>query len=132
MTAPALALVDLTSRMLNNFTMLSLLFVAQALTMSPPAKPPGSHPKVLFSYEDYPAEAVRNHWQGTVIADLTVSAAGRVTACKIVKSSGHAVLDDATCNIIIQRATFNPARDANGKPIEDHVQTPPIAWILRS
>jgi len=109
--------------------MLVFLFMAQALAVPPPASPP--HPKVLFSYEDYPPEAVRNHWQGTVIADLTVSATGRVTACKIVKSSGHAVLDDATCNIIIARAIYRPARDANGNPIEDHVRTPPIAWTLR-
>jgi protein TonB len=83
----------------------------------------------LQTVTDYPPEALRNGWQGDVVADLTVSPAGRVSACQIVESSGHKVLDDATCDLL-KRAVFTPATDSNGKPIEDHVRTPPIKWRL--
>jgi protein TonB len=104
--------------------MLWLILASAAAPPPPPAKP-------LLSYEDYPAEALRNHWEGKVIADLTISPEGKVSACKIVKSSGHQILDDATCNIMIKRARFAPARDSNGNPVEDHFRTPPVNWEIR-
>jgi hypothetical protein len=39
-------------------------------------------------------------------------------------------LDDATCDLMIKRAFFKPAKDSNGKPVEDHFRTPPIRWRL--
>jgi len=112
-----------------------LFLVAQAIAASPTpnAAPPPPHPRGVFNgLADYPPEAVRNHWEGTVVADLTVSPAGRVSVCKIIKSSGHSILDDATCKLLIDRAVFTPARDANGNPVEDHVQSPPISWHLQN
>ena len=94
------------------------------------AQPATPHPKPILSFEDYPPVALRNHWQGTVIADLTISPEGSVTACRIIESSSHEVLDDATCNILIKRAKFSPAHDSSGKRIEDHVRTPPINWKI--
>jgi TonB family protein len=86
--------------------------------------------RTLFSVDDYPIEAVKNGWEGTVLADLTISPEGRVSSCAIIQSSGHAVLDQATCDIITKRAVFTPAKDASGKPVEDHVRTPPVVWGL--
>jgi len=94
------------------------------------AAPPPQKSKSFVTYDNYPAEALRNHWEGVVVADLTISPEGRVAACKVIQSSGHQVLDDATCDLMIRRAIFTPARDSNGKPVEDHVRTPPITWSL--
>ena len=102
-----------------------LLFLALA---SAPALDP---PKPIFSYQDYPAEALRNRWQGSVVADLTISAEGRPTACRIVKSSGHKVLDDVTCKLIMTRARFTPAKDQTGKPKESTLRTPVIEWRIQ-
>ena len=108
--------------------MLLLLF-AQALESPPPPRLSG--PVVtLFSTDDYPKEAVRHNWQGTVVADLTISAKGQVSACKIVQSSGYGVLDNKTCEILFARARFVPAKDAEGRPTADLVRTPPIMWRL--
>ena len=107
-----------------------LLFLAYLAASS--GSPPRSQPKAIFSRDDYPAEAVRHHWQGKVVADLTISAEGSVTACQIVKSSGYQVLDDATCDLLRRRAKFKPATDADGKPVESKVQTPPVEWRLPS
>lgn len=104
-----------------------LLFLAQAAAVPPSPPPP---PRPIFTNADYPPEAVRNRWEGTVVADLTISVEGVPTACRIVKSSGHKVLDDATCDLIIRRARFVPAKDSGGNPKSDTFRTPPIVWRL--
>lgn len=106
-----------------------LLFLAQAVTPPPAVQPP--KPKAIFSRDDYPKEAVRNGWEGTVVADLSVNKKGRVSACRIVKSSGYTVLDRTTCNLLFRRAKFTPATDDNGDPTEDTFRTPPIDWRLQ-
>ena len=105
---------------------LTLLQVAAA---TPPRAPSPGH-EALFSYEDYPREALRNHWEGDVKLDLTVSAEGRVAACAVVQSSGHKPLDDGTCAIMLKRARFKPAEDAEGRPVEGHFLTPTIHWRI--
>ena len=96
---------------------------------------PDSHPtrgdlRTLFTADDYPFEAERNGEQGTVQVKLNVDAAGRVNGCTVVRSSGHASLDNATCAILQGRARFLPARDSNSQPVPSEVTSPPITWRL--
>jgi protein TonB len=46
-----------------------------------------------------------------------------VDQCRVIGSSGFAVIDEATCRLIEQRFRFRPALDASGKP---------IAWTVRT
>ena len=64
--------------------------------------------------EDYPTEAVRNGVQGYVTVGIDIGAKGRVTACKVTRSSGHALLDSIPCRILKRRARFKPALDTKG------------------
>jgi protein TonB len=107
-----------------------LFLLSTVATFSQPSGPPAKV-QSLYTYQDYPEEAVRNHWQGQVVADLMISPEGAVTGCRIVQSSGHQVLDDATCDLMVKRARFTPARNKDGKPIESHYRTPPITWALQ-
>jgi protein TonB len=86
--------------------------------------------RTLFSSDDYPAEALQKGDQGKVQARLSIDAHGRVAHCSIVLSSGHASLDNATCEILRKRARFDPARNATGKTVPDSVTTPLITWVL--
>jgi protein TonB len=113
----------------NEVTML-LLFLAQAAAL-PQCGPPPPVDQPIFSYSDYPPEALRNGWEGSVVADLTVGQSGAVCACKIIKTSGHEVLDDVTCDLLVRRARFKPPKDKHGNPIVDTVRTPPIEWRIR-
>ena len=79
---------------------------------------------------DYPTEALKHHWEGVAVAKLSISAEGRVTGCSILRSSGHQVLDDATCDLLVKRAIFKPARDAAGNPVASEFTTPPITWRI--
>jgi TonB family protein len=82
----------------------------------------------VFHADDYPFAARRHGWQGTVIADLTISARGTVDKCDVVKSSGYEVLDNSTCDILVKRAQFRPARDKSGNAVADIFRTPEIHW----
>jgi protein TonB len=68
------------------------------------------------SRDDYPAAARDSGAEGTVRFRLTIDPAGRVIGCDIKSSSGSAVLDMATCNLMRRRARFTPAIDSNGNP----------------
>jgi protein TonB len=105
---------------------------ALALAAAAPPASPGtqsSRPSGPMTMEDYPADALRQHAQGLVRVALDIDENGRVTACRIVTSSGHPSLDAATCRILTTRARFTAARDEQGRPIKDVVTTQ-INWRI--
>lgn len=79
------------------------------------AKPP--RPISEFPYGDYPQGARRDNAEGETIARLRVMTDGHVDECQVVSSSGTRALDDETCRDL-RRMRYQPALDANGKPIE--------------
>jgi protein TonB len=108
---------------------------------APPAPPPPPRKvqsaqsakgdlRTLFSADDYPASAQAAGAEGTAQAELTIGTDGRVVSCSLTRSTGNSALDEATCNILRRRAKFTPARDSNGNPTTDTIQTPPIRWQL--
>lgn len=90
----------------------SMLLLASA-TISGPVpvfdcgQPPrGTRPWVEDS--DYPAEARRQRMGGEVKFSLVISKQGCPIKCNIVRSSGHKLLDEKTCELMMQRARFHP------------------------
>jgi protein TonB len=55
--------------------------------------------------------------QGNFDLLLTISPAGRVASCNILRSSGSAEVDAAFCSLMIRRSRWAPARDHQGNPI---------------
>jgi TonB family protein len=109
-----------------------LLALAQITITGPP--PPGQPPSernYIFSGYDYPSEAVKNHWEGTVIVDVLVGTDGAPKSCSIVSSSGHQLLDDTTCTLIMSRAKFIADKDKDGKAVESHFRPPSVTWRLQ-
>lgn len=110
-----------------------LMLQAAAPVPPPPAPPPPppARPTAparakanlasLFTDEDYPAEALRNHEKGTVGFRLRVGTDGMVVGCTITSSSRSASLDATTCRLLTERARFSPARDRRGRPATDSV-----------
>jgi len=66
---------------------------------------------------DYPRAAHDARAEGIVVARLSVGADGRVRGCAVIGSSGNSDLDETTCRLIRQRFRYEPARDAQGRPI---------------
>lgn len=77
---------------------------AQLQTQASPAPP-------------YPPEAVRNGLTGTVELEILVGVDGTPQDARIVRSSGHRVLDQAARKVVLTRWRFVPAvRD--GQPVQ--------------
>jgi periplasmic protein TonB len=66
---------------------------------------------------DYPKSASRAKVGGVVEVRFTIQPNGRVTNCRISRSSGDISLDTTTCNLIELRFRFKPATNATGVPI---------------
>jgi protein TonB len=54
---------------------------------------------------------------------------GRVTECRVIRSSGNAELDETTCRLILERFRFAPARDAQGRKVSD-VVVEDHTWVI--
>lgn len=63
---------------------------------------------------DYPAAASRARVGGEVEVRFTIQPSGRVTGCRVSRSSGDAALDTTTCRLIEDRFRFKPATNAAG------------------
>lgn len=78
---------------------------------------PRNDPGRWLTDRDYRASWARRELTGTAGFRLDIAVDGRVTGCRIVKSTGHGQLDEATCDLLPQRAKFEPARGTNGEPV---------------
>ncbi len=79
---------------------------------------------------DYPPSALHRGEVGVVRVRLAVGADGRVANCEILRSSGSAALDNATCRIMRSRARFTPARSSTGQPMPATIEHE-LGWHLR-
>jgi protein TonB len=68
---------------------------------------------------DYPRASYEAGVGGTVFLRFVVAPNGRVSECRVTRSSGHPDLDATTCRLIQRRFRYRPARDARGRPIAD-------------
>jgi protein TonB len=66
---------------------------------------------------DYPREAARAKIGGEVEVRFTIQPTGRVTGCRVTRSSGDVSLDATTCRLIEDRFRFRPATNSAGDPI---------------
>jgi TonB family protein len=109
------------------------LLVNRARATAAGAAPGGPVPKGaierLVGREDYPASALRAGEDGDVRVTLDVGPNGRATQCTVNASSGSAALDAAACRLLISRARFTPARDANGVAVASVYRTS-VQWTL--
>lgn len=84
---------------------------------------------------DFPDEVRRG---GTVLLRFIVAPTGRVSDCKVTRSSGSRILDALTCRLILARFRYRPARNGEGRPIASTIRgehvwhfepPPPDRWV---
>lgn len=79
-----------------------------------PPRPLGN-PAYWATTNDYPVQALRAGKDGNVVFLLDVNSSGRPTRCSIARSSGVPELDELTCRLVIRRARFEAAQNAEGQ-----------------
>jgi protein TonB len=111
----------------------------EAAPQEPPAPPPPPkveepivEPDINAAYRnnppaDYPAFAVRQGWEGTVLLHVHILASGKTDKVDVKQSSGRKTLDDAAQSAV-RNWTFDPIRRGS-KPIDGWV-TVPIVFKL--
>lgn len=70
---------------------------------------------------DYPDAAAEAGASGTVSVRYFVETDGRVSGCRVTRSSGHPALDGATCRLITDRFRYRPSLDVAGRPVRSVV-----------
>lgn len=87
------------------------------------------NPGQFFSEDAYPAEAIRLREEGRVVAKLWIDTTGKVASCTVQTSSGSRSLDQATCDVALEKVVFEPARDRKGQAIAASYMLP-VRWAL--
>ena len=122
----------------NGETIAAPVEAVAPVVAAPPEPPPAPEPvRAAFGgigYKnnpapDYPAQAVRQGWQGTVLLRVKVLQSGAVDSVEVVKSSGKKLLDDAAIHTV-ERWVFAPS--TRGSTPIDGFATVPIEFKLDS
>jgi protein TonB len=79
-------------------------------------------PSTRNKYPEYPDDAKRRGWTGTVRLELDLDETGRVTAARVIRSCGHEVLDRAALEAA-RTWVFSPAT-MGGRPVPITVPVP--------
>ncbi|MFL1527169.1 energy transducer TonB [Pseudomonas sp. O230] len=106
--------------------------VAAAAPPAPPAPAPVTPASANAAYlknpaPDYPSQAVRRGWEGTVLLRVHVLANGKPGEIQIQKGSGRDSLDEAAINAV-KRWSFVPAKQ--GEVAQDGWVSVPIDFKL--
>ncbi len=90
---------------------------------------PRGDPGRWITDNDYRTSWINRDYSGVAGFMLSVDANGRVTGCSITRSTGHSVLDEATCRLLERRARFEPARDSNGAAVSGSFSSQ-VSWNI--
>jgi protein TonB len=72
--------------------------------------------------KDYPKALREANISGTTVTEVAVSSTGRAAACRVTRSSGNRELDTTTCQLIMERFRFKPARNAAGQAVASQIE----------
>lgn len=84
----------------------------------------------LFTWQDYPADAMTGRMEGSAQVVLLIDEKGKPQSCQVVQSTGAPVFEVMGCQVLMQRAKFSPALDDKGQPIRSSYTSPPIRWQM--
>ena len=66
---------------------------------------------------DYQALAANRMPTGSGDVAIVIAPSGRISSCRVIRSSGDPMVDGALCPLVVSRLYFAPARDDQGRPI---------------
>lgn len=95
----------------------------------PVAARPRNDPGGWITTADYKSSWINREMTGVARFRLEVAASGRVEGCTISRSSGHAALDRATCDLVSRRARFEAARNGAGETTRGSYSSS-VSWEL--
>lgn len=98
----------------------------QASLVSPPV--PVTNPEGWLRRGDYPADALRTGVSSMVFFRLMVGADGTPTSCHVQRGTMDASFQKVTCDLLMKRGRFHPARDESGGPVASYY-VESVRWL---
>jgi TonB family protein len=104
------------------------LFVASAILAQPAfaaeqsSKAERDREMSEIVFKNYPPRALAKGEQGAVFFVVDLDKDAHATSCEVTHGSGHPLLDEETCYLIVQHAVFKSARDANGHLVKQRAE----------
>ncbi|PEQ13156.1 hypothetical protein B2G71_06795 [Novosphingobium sp. PC22D] len=83
---------------------------------------PPEHLRGRLKFNDLDRDLRRDRVGGDVGVRFRVETDGRVSACRVSRSSGDPRVDATPCPLIRERYRFRPAEDARGRPVASWVE----------
>lgn len=65
------------------------------------------NPSEIITPADYPTDALKRGDEGITTFKLGIGRDGRAWKCDVLVSSGHTILDDAVCRLMLEKAKFD-------------------------
>ena len=81
-------------------------------------------------FKNYPPRALAAGEQGAVFFKVTIDRSGQPTSCDVTHSSGHPLLDEETCNLIVQHGTFKSVAGPDGGKLNKSTHEGVVNWTL--
>lgn len=113
----------------------SFLLVSAALVAASPAVAADQPPKAErdrqiseIVFQNYPPRALAAAEEGPVFFTVTLDKDAHPMTCQVTHGSGHPLLDEETCDLIVQHAVFGKSRDVNGNLVK--VAEGVVNWTL--
>jgi len=95
-----------------------LVLAQPAFAADQPSKAETNRQLSEIVFKSYPPRALAAGEQGAVFFVVSLDKDAHPTSCEVTHGSGHPLLDAETCQLIVQYAVFNSARDANGHAVK--------------
>ena len=92
----------------------AMLIAQPAIAADPPSKAERDRQMSEIVFQNYPPRALAAGEEGPVFFTVTLDKDAHPMNCQVTHGSGHPLLDAETCELIVQHAVFNSAKDANG------------------
>lgn len=92
----------------------ALLVAQPAFASDQAAKAPRDRQLSEIVFQNYPPRALAAGEEGPVFFTVTLDKDAHPMSCQVTHGSGHPLLDEETCDLIVQHAVFSRSRDANG------------------
>lgn len=87
--------------------------------------------RTLFSPADYPQDAQRADLEGKAQVMLLIDEKGATKSCHVIHREGSPVFEAMSCQVLLKRASFRPAKDLRGRPIRSSYMSPFIVFRFR-
>ena len=93
----------------------AILVAQQVLAADQTSKSERDRQMSEIVFQNYPPRALAAGEEGPVFFTVTLDKDAHPTNCQVTHGSGHPLLDEETCDLIVQHAVFGKSRDSNGR-----------------